>query len=176
MLVSSLFRLIGPRLIFAGIFLLCSIGLAYALYAQYFNGAEPCPLCIAQRVFYAVIGLIAGIALIHKPHRWGNLVYALLITIVSLFALKIAHHHVWLQSLPPAEWPASCGMPLEVLYQRIPLSGFLKVILAGTAECASIEWKIFGLPAPLVSMWGFATVTIGSVCIMLYSLIQRQKT
>ena len=168
MLYSSLFSKISRRQIFAGIFLLCSGSLAYAFYAQYVNGAEPCPLCIAQRVIYAACGLIAAVAWVQRPRCWGNTLYGLILLGIAGFGVSIAYHHVWLQSLPPAEWPASCGMPLEVLYKRIPLRGFLKLILSGSAECASVDWKIWGLAAPKVSLGGFSLIALASLYLVIY--------
>ena len=167
---SSLFKFITPRLTFGLIFLFSAASVTFAIYAQLFQGAEPCPLCIAQRVFYAIIAFFAFCALINNCKSWGNLIYAIIILAVALFGAKIAHHHVWLQSLPPDQWPASCGMPLEVLYKKVPLSGFIKTVLTGTAECAAIDWKVFGFSGPLVSMYGYLLIAAGAI----YALIPRR--
>lgn len=163
---SSLIRFISPRLTFSLIFLFCFGSLAYALYSQFFQGAEPCPLCIAQRVIYAIIGVIALIALINNCKTWGNIPYALLTLGFSLFGVKVAHHHVWLQSLPPELWPSSCGMPLSVLYNKVPLSGFIHTVLSGTAECAAVDWKVFGISGPFVSMCGYILLAVASIYIL----------
>lgn len=169
---STLFRLISRRLTFGLVFLFCFGCLGFALYSQYFQGAEPCPLCIAQRIIYLIIGIIALIGLINDCKGWGNFLYGIPLLGFSLFGVKVAHHHVWLQSLPPDQWPASCGMPLSVLYTKVPLSGFLHTVLSGTAECAAVNWKVFGFSGPLVSMYGYVLCAIGALYILIY---QRQK-
>lgn len=163
---TNIFRKITTRITLSliAIFSVSSIG--YAIYAQVYNHAEPCPLCIAQRVIYAFIGIIAIIGIINNCKNKGNYVYGGLIAIIATAGAFIAHHHVWLQSLPPEEWPASCGMPLEIMFKQMPLTGFLKVVLTGTAECAAIDWKVFGISGPFVSMCGFILLAIGALYIL----------
>ena len=44
------------------------IGLmAYALFAQYVQGYEACPLCIFQRVALIALGLVLLVAALHAP-------------------------------------------------------------------------------------------------------------
>ncbi len=169
---STLFRLISRRLTFGLVSLFCFGCLGFALYSQYFQGAEPCPLCIVQRIIYLIIGVIALIGLLNNCKSWGNFLYGIPLLGFSLFGVKVAHHHVWLQSLPPDQWPASCGMPLSVLYTKIPLTGFIHTILSGTAECAAVNWKVFGFSGPLISMYGYVLCAIGALYILIY---QRQK-
>ncbi|MGH8276767.1 MAG: disulfide bond formation protein B, partial [Steroidobacteraceae bacterium] len=57
----------------------CVALLAYALYAQYGLGLDPCPLCIFQRIGIALLGLAFLAASLHNPANHGRYVYALLI-------------------------------------------------------------------------------------------------
>ena len=50
---------------------LCAGLLAYAYFAQFSLGLEPCPLCIFQRVGVFVTGTIFLLAAIHNPRGWG---------------------------------------------------------------------------------------------------------
>lgn len=167
---SSLFKSLSRRLIFSLIFIFATSAVAFALYAQFYQNAEPCPLCIAQRVFYTLIAFFALCAAFNNCKTWGNCIYAIIILAIALFGAKIAHHHVWLQSLPPEQWPASCGMPLEILYKKIPLSGFIKTVLTGTAECAAVDWKVLGISGPLVSMYGYILIALMAI----YTLMPRK--
>lgn len=163
------FQKFNPQLLMFLVFLVCAIGIGYALYSQIIDGAEPCPLCIAQRIAYFLIGIIALIGAIHGPKKCGNYIYGFLITLLSGAGVAMAHHHVYLQSLPPEQWPMSCGMPLEILFKQMPLTGFIHTVLSGTAECAMIDWTILGISGPKVSMYGFILLTIAG----LYILIQQ---
>ena len=167
-MLSSLFRLISPRFTFALIALFCFCSLGYALYSQYYHGDDPCPLCIAQRIIYLIIGVIALLALIVNCKKLGNYIYGILTLGFAGFGIKVAAHHVWLQSLPQDQWPASCGMPLEILYKRVPLSGFLHTILSGSAECAAVTWTIFGISSPIVSLAGYSLCALGALYVLIY--------
>lgn len=174
-MLTTIFKYITTRITLALIALFCTSSLGYAIYAQFYNGAEPCPLCIAQRVVYAFVFVVALIGLINNCKGNGNLVYGLIIILIGAGGTAIAHHHVWLQSLPPDQWPASCGMPMEVMFKQMPLTGFLKTVLTGTAECAAIDWKVFGISGPFVSMCGFILVTIGGIYISIRTIFVRKK-
>lgn len=174
-MITSIFKNISTRLTFGLITLFCFASVAYAIYAQIYNHTEPCPLCIAQRVGFAIIGLTSLIATINNCKSYGNIIYAILIVILGGFGIVIAHHHVWLQSLPPELWPASCGMPMSIMFKQMPLTGFLNTVLTGTAECAMVDWKVFGISGPLVSMYGFILVTIGGLYSITRTILYKTK-
>lgn len=172
---TFIFNKISARLTFILIALFCFGSVGYAIYSQIFNHAEPCPLCIAQRVVYAVIGIFALVGAIHNCKKYGNIFYGLLVSGFGGAGIAIAHHHVWLQSLPPELWPASCGMPLTIMFQQMPITGFLHTVLTGTAECAMVDWKVFGISGPLVSMYGYILVTIGGVYTIARALMYKKR-
>lgn len=175
MLSTNLFQRLSPRLFFSLVCLLCVTALGTAIYSQYFNGADPCPLCIAQRIVYFAIGIISLVAAIHNPKKWGNAIYGIFLLGLVIFGIKIAYHHVWLQSLPPSEWPASCGMPLEILYKKVPLSGFIHTILSGSAECAMVTWKVWGISAPLISLSGYIICGLGTLLALLSGYLRNNR-
>lgn len=170
----SLLNKINTRCLFLAIFLICFFADGYAMYAQFYQNADPCPLCIAQRVIFAVVALISLIALIHGAKKTGTLIYSVIIGAIAIFGIKTAYHHVWLQSLPPSEWPASCGMPLDILYKQIPLSGFLHTVLSGSAECAMVSWKVFGISGAKLSLYGFCLITLISLICIIKSFIKTK--
>ena len=51
-------------------FLGCAALIAYAIYTQLYQGLEPCPLCIFQRIAYAALGLVFLVGGLHAPR--GN--------------------------------------------------------------------------------------------------------
>lgn len=84
------------------IILTSTIGLmSYGLYTQYFQGLEPCPLCMTQRFFYCLIGAFALLGLIHNPQAIGNKIYGALMAISSIGGIATAGRQVWMQHLPP---------------------------------------------------------------------------
>jgi disulfide bond formation protein DsbB len=132
---------------FAG-FGACVALLAYALYAQYELGLEPCPLCIFQRIAIAALGVVFLLAALHHPRGWGGArVYAVLIAIAAFAAIGVAGRHLYVQHLPPGALPA-CGAPLEVLMKFMSPGALIKKVLTGSGECSEVTWRFLGLAMP----------------------------
>lgn len=143
---------------FAG-FLICAGLMAYALYAQYVQLLDPCPLCIFQRVAVCFMGLFFLVGALHGPRRGGRRVYAGLVLLGGLGGIVVASRHLWLQTLPPSEVP-SCGPGLGYLFDAFPFFKMLKLAFTGSGECAKLQ-PVLGLPMPgwtliffiLLSVW-----------------------
>ncbi|MDX1654501.1 MAG: disulfide bond formation protein B [Candidatus Competibacteraceae bacterium] len=132
----------------------CGAGLAYAYYAQYGLGYEPCPLCIFQRVAMAALGAVFLIAAVHNPRGWGRYVYAALVVLTAGAGTAIAGRHVWLQNLPAEQVPA-CGPGLDYMLEALPLADTLRLVLQGSGECAEIDWVFLGLSMPVWTLAAF---------------------
>ncbi len=158
--------LLGPgnrRLFnFAG-FLACVALLAYAYYAQYRLGLEPCPLCIFQRIGVAALGIVFLIAGVHNPRAAGRAVYAVLIAATALATAAVAGRHLYVQSLPPGTIP-SCGAPLDVLLKFTPVTEVIRKVLTGSGECNAVNWEFLGLAMP-------AWVLICALCLGLAGVV-----
>ena len=128
-------------------FLGCTALMAIALYFQYVMDLEPCPLCIVQRVFFVVTGLICLVAFIHNPQAWGNKVYGILGAISALAGAAVAARHVWLQNLPPELVP-ECGPGLDYMLRVFPLGQVVEMVFTGSGECAEVAWRFLGLTIP----------------------------
>ncbi len=131
---------------FAG-FIACAALIAYALYAQYHLGLDPCPLCIFQRVGILTLGVVFLFAGLHNPRGWGGRVYAVLIALAALATIGVAVDHLHVQSLPEGAVP-SCGAPLGVLIQFTPWLELIRKVLTGSGECHVVSWKFLGLAMP----------------------------
>ena len=55
------------RLIYLLICLACTGLLGFGFYLEYVKGLEPCPLCLLQRLFFALVGTGGLIAALHDP-------------------------------------------------------------------------------------------------------------
>jgi protein dithiol:quinone oxidoreductase len=128
-------------------FLACVALLGYAYYAQRVLHLEPCPLCIFQRIGIAALASAFLIAAAHDPRGAGRKIYALLLGAVALTTAAVAVRHLYIQSLPPGTM-ADCGAPLEVMLRYAPFTEVLRKVLAGSGECAKIEWRFLGLAMP----------------------------
>jgi disulfide bond formation protein DsbB len=141
--------------------LACAGLIAYALYAQYVTGLEPCPLCILQRVSVITAGLLFLVALLHNPGDIGARVYGVLIDLSALLGILVAARHIWIIAQPPGA-VAECGASLEYMMDVLPLHEVLGKVLTGSGECAKIDWQFLGLNMPTwvlmallcVGFWG----------------------
>jgi disulfide bond formation protein DsbB len=145
---------------FAG-FLICAALMAYALYAQYVQFLDPCPLCIFQRVAVVFMGLFFLAGAIHGPRAGGRTVYTSLVVLGGIAGMVVAGRHLWLQSLPPSEVP-SCGPGLGYLFDAFPFFKMLKLAFTGSGECAKIE-PVLGLPMPAWTLIWFVVLSLWAV-------------
>jgi disulfide bond formation protein DsbB len=133
-----------PRLGYLAGFLICGGLILYALYLQYYEYQDPCPLCLLQRVVYIVLMVVFLLGALHGPRRTGAIVYSTLLVLVSLIGAGIAGRHVWLQHLPKDKVP-ECGPGLGYILDRFPLVNALEKIFRGSGECAEAGWRLMGL-------------------------------
>ena len=144
--LTSLALILLPRrraAFFLG-FLMCAALMGWALWLQYGQGLEPCPLCMLQRAAIVAIGLIFLVGTFHEPGRVGAWVYALLLFVAAALGAAFATRQVWLQSLPPDQVPA-CGMGLGYMLETMPFVDAMRRVLEGSGECAEKAWVFLGL-------------------------------
>ena len=147
---------------FAG-FLICAGLIAYALYAQFHLGLDPCPLCIFQRIGIAAVGVIFLIAALHDPHGWGSRVYGVLVALAALVTVAVAGRQLYIQHLPPGAIP-SCGAPLSMMMKFMPLTAVIRKVLTGSGECGVVNWTFLGLAMPAwVLIWAAGLGTAGLI-------------
>jgi protein dithiol:quinone oxidoreductase len=125
----------------------CVALLAYALYAQFELGLDPCPLCIFQRIGVAALGVVFLIAALHNPRGRGVYVYSVLIALAALVTIGVSARHLYVQHLPPGTLP-SCGAPLSVLMKYMSPGALIAKVLSGSGECSEVTWSFLGLAMP----------------------------
>lgn len=154
------------------IFIICAAVIAYAYYSQYYLGAMPCPLCIVQRLVIIAIGLLALIFGIFGVSGILNKIVSIIIACIAIFGISIAKRHLHLMNLPPDQQPLSCGMPLEVQFERLPFSKFVHYVLQGDAECGKVNWLVFGMKGPtaMIVLCGLILV------ILIYNMFKKTET
>jgi disulfide bond formation protein DsbB len=148
-------------------FFVCTTLICYALYLQYIDGLEPCPLCIFQRICVIIIGVVFLVAGFHHPGRAGATVYALVQLLAGGAGIAFAGRQVWLQSLPADQVPA-CGMGLNYMLDTLPFTDVLKKVFEGSGECAEKAWEFLHL-----SLAGWALVFFIAMIATSFALIRR---
>lgn len=126
-----------------------------ALYMQHMMGMHPCPLCITQRVFVILVGLVALVAALHMPARTGRRIYAGLSGLFAIVGGGVSARHVWIQNLPEDQVPA-CGPGLEYMFETFPIMEALALLFQGDGNCADVVWSFLGLSIPAWTLVAFA--------------------
>jgi protein dithiol:quinone oxidoreductase len=152
----------NPRMGYGIGLLACIALLASALYLQYVEHQEPCPLCILQRIAFTALMIVFAAAALHAPGRRGAIVYSTLAVIVAGVGAAIASRQVWLQMLPAHQVPA-CGPGLEYMLERFPLTQAMQKIFAGSGECAEAGWRFMGLTIAGWSLTWFVVLALLAV-------------
>lgn len=148
------------RLQFLAGFLLCAAFIGYAIYAQFHDGLNPCPLCIFQRIAYAALGVVFLLGGLHAPNgRLGRRLYGALALIPGGIGLGIAARHVWLTHLPADQVP-ECGPPLQFMMDTNPLTDVIRKVLTGSGECAKVDWTFLGMSMPAWSLTCFIALVL----------------
>lgn len=142
--------------------------IGYALFVQHVQGLEPCPLCILQRVAVMAAGGVFLLAALHDPAERGARAYGVLIDLAAFGGTLVAARHMWIMAQPPGS-VAECGASLDYMMDVLPLHEVLVKVLAGSGECAKLDWQFLGLNMPtwvlmfLVTLgtWGLAVNWFG---------------
>ena len=159
-----------PRLGYLAGFLICGGLILYALYLQYYEYQNPCPLCVLQRVVYIALMVVFLLGALHGPRRTGAIVYSTLLMLVSLTGAGIAARHVWLQHLPKDKVP-ECGPGLGYILDRFPLFNALEKVFRGSGECAEAGWRLIGLSIAEWSLVWF--ILLGAYAVFVAAAARR---
>jgi disulfide bond formation protein DsbB len=152
-------KLPGDRALFGLPALACGGLLAFGYYLQYFQGQEPCPLCLVQRGFYYALIVVFALAALQNPGRIGAFVYCAAALVASLGGAAVAARQVWLQHLPPDQVP-ECGPDLFYMVKNLSLQRTLEKLFKGSGQCAEVNWRFLGLSIAEWSLVCFAGLAL----------------
>ncbi len=164
--MNSVFaRLAGlhnTRPFYAALLLISCCLLGYGYYLQFIGGLEPCPLCIFQRVAYLGVLLVSLLAFLHGPAGIRARIYSGMIAVCAVIGAGIAGRQVWLQHLPPDRVP-ECGPGLDFMLDVFPLTETVRMVFAGSGECAEVNWTFLNFSIAEWSLFWFVLFAIASV-------------
>lgn len=130
-----------------------TVCLGAALVLEHGFGMVPCALCVMQRLWFALAGLIAISGVLHNP-RWG--IYPLGTGLGAVVGGGFALRQIWLESLPPGEAPA-CGASIQYLFEAGMAGEALRAMALGTADCADTP-PFLGLSLAVWALAGFGVI------------------
>jgi disulfide bond formation protein DsbB len=140
----------------------CLASLVYAVaYLQQQVGLAPCPLCVIQRLVFILFGVTALIAALHRVAGSGRYVYTTLLLIWAAGGALLAVWQVYLTYQPQL---ASCRISAEERFlNALPLAKWWPALFEAAGDCASVQWTLFGLSVPALSLIVFLVLAAGTV-------------
>jgi disulfide bond formation protein DsbB len=139
--------------------------LGAALYFQFVEGYQPCPLCIMQRFAFVGIGLFSLLAALAQNTRtlWQGLGM-----LSGVAGIAVAGYHVSLLLNPKS----SCGIdPLENWVNALPTARLLPQVFFSDGLCTAPLPPLFGISIP---GWSLIWLVILTVTLAV-GLIRREK-
>jgi len=139
--------------------------LGAALYFQFVEGYQPCPLCIMQRFAFVGIGLFSLLAALAQNTRtlWQGLGM-----LSGVAGIAVAGYHVSLLLNPKS----SCGIdPLENWVNQLPTARLLPQVFFSDGLCTAPLPPLFGISIPAWSLIWLVILTVT----LAVGLIRREK-
>jgi len=120
--------------------------LAFALYTQYYENLEPCPLCIFQRITVVALGIAFLAAAIHDPRgvaarsmsdSSASWQWLRLASRAGTFTYKVSRRAAFRPAAPPQRADAD-----------VPHLAGRGEGAARRGECAVVNWTLWGVSMP----------------------------
>lgn len=155
-----------------------SLALLGGFYMQYQWGLQPCPLCIFQRIVYALM-LCGAVVVFILPNAIKNTVIkkfinhggAIIGTLMAIMGMAIAGRQVVLQYFPSVV-KASCGADLEGLMEMFSWLETLVKVMNGYGDCAEADKFILGLS---MAFWSLCLFGAMAIIWLIYFWLKKQE-
>jgi len=119
---------------------------------------QPCPLCIAQRTLFMLMGLAALVAFFTHRNPAGRVAGALTV-LVALSGAAVAAYQVWLQHQPANMFSCGAGTNFveDIVYwlgQQVP------VLFDAPGVCQDTSFLIFGYSLAVWALVAFSACAL----------------
>ncbi|MFN7750946.1 MAG: disulfide bond formation protein B [Pseudomonadota bacterium] len=155
---------LAPRRAFGAAAFACLALIGWALWLQYGQGEEPCPLCILQRAAVLALAVVFAVAAVRAPAGRALRGHAAAAVGIALAGAGVAGWHLRLQHLPRDRVP-ECGPGLEFMLEQFPLVEVLGRVFRGSGECAEAGWRLLGLTIPGWTLLWFLGLAVLSIAV-----------
>lgn len=88
-----------------------------------------------------------------SEYVWLDRIVAALTVLAASVGAGAAGRQVWLQLLPSNQVPV-CGPNLDFMLKNLPIRETFRLLLAGSGDCATVQWSFLGISMP---EWTFVT-------------------
>ncbi|HQR50583.1 MAG TPA: disulfide bond formation protein B [Methylophilaceae bacterium] len=133
-----------------------------AIFLQLRNNLDPCPLCISQRIAFMALGTAFLLAALHNPAGLWRKLHGLLQLAAAATGAAIAARHIWVQA-HPGQTMSECGVGFDYMIHQFPMSKAVRLIFQGTGECSVIDWTLFGITIPQLSLIAFTGLGVYAI-------------
>ena len=155
--------MLSTTIVNAGTAVVCILLLGFGYFLEHFEGLAPCPLCVLQRIVFALLAAVLLVAAMHRPRtRGGAGAYGVVSALLAAAGAGIAGWHLRLQNLPPGEAP-ECGPGLEYMLNTFPVGETIRMIFTGSGECAEVSWSFLFLSIPAWALVWFVVLGVVSL-------------
>jgi disulfide bond formation protein DsbB len=134
---------------------------SYAI--EYLFHLTPCPLCMMQRLCTIMLAFSCLIFFVLPRHMMGYL-FSGFQAIFIILGILTAGRQMWLQSFAVGD-NSLCLPGFEELVHYFSWDTILKMLFWGSNDCATVSWKLVGLPMSYWSMGYF-------LCMLLFLIRQ----
>ena len=142
------------RGVYALLLVLCALPLTAAHYLQSVLDLAPCPLCVAQRYGYWLMGIFALAGLLKGClPRWADVSAVL----IGLLGAGIAVYHLWIIAHPASECVKD---EVEQWMNALPTARWFPEWFSASGSCTAKLPLIFGLQIPMWSLIGLAGIAL----------------
>jgi disulfide bond formation protein DsbB len=134
-----------------GIGFMACVGILVAgLLFEFVGGYEPCPMCMMQRLIYLSIAVFCLLGMLSGPQRRSlTLIAGFGVLVLGVFGTVQATRQLYLQSIPADMRPPTCGgMSIYYMADAFPLVETITVMLKGSGDCGTVNWRGLGLSIP----------------------------
>ncbi len=148
-------------------FLLIAVLLGMAAYLEVYEGINPCPLCVLQRIVLIALGVIFFFAMVLKSNKIGQWIFGSMATLISLGGILLSGRQVWLQHMPQ-NGMGECGISLQYIFKIFPFTEAIQHVWKGGIECSQHDWEFLRLS---LAEWSF----IWFIVFFILSLVQLKR-
>ncbi len=79
-----------------------------------------------------------------------------------MIPVRCASSSAWIQA-NPEKVMAECGAGFDYIFETFPLKKALDLVFKGTGECSAMDWTMFGLTIPQLSLVAFIGLAVYAV-------------
>ncbi|MCB1948514.1 disulfide bond formation protein B [Nitrosomonas sp.] len=152
------------KILYLFIFLACAALLGYAQYLQHVENLLPCPLCVAQRLAYWMLGITALLAFLSNPRSIGRRIAGFFMAVFASIGAVIAFRQSWLIRYPES---FECGIsPEEAFLNSLPFADWWPGMFEANGDCADVDWEYLTLTIPDWSFVAFAGLGLLSLYVL----------